>query len=60
MEEALTIDMMIEILTNLKDNGYGSKPIGIETLTDITFTLSPADINYDTSYDALMITTSNI
>lgn len=60
MEEALTVDMMLEILTDLKDNGYGSKPIGLETLCDITLCISPADIHYDTSYDALIISTTNI
>jgi len=46
MEEALTVDMMIEILTDLKNEGYGSKPIGLETLSDITLSLNRNDVYY--------------
>lgn len=60
MEEALTVDMMIDILTKLSKEGYGYSPIGIETLEDITCCLSPSDVHYDENYDAVMISTTNI
>lgn len=60
MEEALTVDLLIEILTKLRDKGYGVTPIGIETLGDITCCLSPSDVNYDEEYDTVMISTTNI
>ena len=60
MEEALTVDKLIEILTNLSKEGYGYTPIGIETLDDITCCLSPSDVHYDETYDTVMISTTNI
>lgn len=60
MEEALTVDKLIEILTKLSKDGYGYTPIGIETLCDITCCLSEQDVHYEESYDAVMISTSNI
>ena len=58
--EVLTVDVMIEILTNLSIEGYGCTPMGIETLGDITCCLSKGDVHYDESYDAVMISTTNI
>ena len=60
MEEALTVDLLIDILTKLSKEGYGPTPIGIETLSDITCCLSPSDVYYDVSYDSVMISTSDI
>ena len=60
MEESLTLDNMIEILTKLSEEGYGCKPIGIETLGDITLCLSSSDVHYEEDYDAVMISTTNI
>jgi len=60
MEEALTVDMMIEILTDLKNEGYGSKPIGLETLSDITLCLNRNDVYYEENYDSVVISTTNI
>lgn len=58
--KVLTVDAMIEILVNLSKEGYGSTPMGIETLGDITCCLSREDVHYDESYDAVMISTTNI
>ena len=60
MEEALTVDTLIDILTKLSKEGYGYTPIGIETLGDITCCLSLSDVHYDETYDTVMISTTNI
>lgn len=60
MDEVLTVDKLIEILTNLSKEGYGYSPIGIETLGDITCCLSLSDVHYEEAYDAVMISTTDI
>ena len=60
MEEALTVDKLIEILTNLSKEGYGCSPVGIETSKDITCCLSASDVYHNDIYGAVIISTINI
>ena len=60
MNEGLTVNKLAEMLADLIEKGYGCKPVGIETLGDITCCLSEDDVHYDENYDSVMISTTNI